>query len=129
MFLQPVVDSYVTSEVSVKIVIGGMMVFDNAISIESVVFGAVIQTTLTAPVNGTVVDACIACIKVLQSRYLGNDTPGLYKTNLTNSYSLISLISVNQRKNVTINLDLLLITLSGFPEKRKRSILTSGVAY
>lgn len=42
MFLQPVVDSYVTSEVSVKIVIGGMMVFDNAISIESVVFGAVI---------------------------------------------------------------------------------------
>lgn len=129
MFLQPVVDSYVTSEVSVKIVIGGMMVFDNAISIESVVFGAVIQTTLTVPVNGTIVDACIACIKVSQSRYLGNDTPGLYKTNLTNSYSLISLISVNQRKNVTINLDLLLITLSGFPEKRKRSILTSGVAY
>lgn len=42
MFLQPVVDSYVTSEVSVKIVFGGMMVFDNAISIESVVFGAVI---------------------------------------------------------------------------------------
>lgn len=38
MFLQPVVDSNVTSEVSVKIVIGGMMILDNVIFIESLYF-------------------------------------------------------------------------------------------
>lgn len=71
------------SEASVKIVIGGMVVLDNAKSIESLYF--LVQTRLRVPVNGTVIDARIACIKVSQSCYLGNDTPGLYKPNLTNS--------------------------------------------
>lgn len=74
------------SEASVKIVIGGMVVLDNAKSIESLYFLVqYILTRLRVPVNGTVVDARIACIKVSQSCYLGNDTPGLYKPNLTNS--------------------------------------------